>query len=89
MAIGEEVPMPVDESPNKLLAACGVLVFVYALSIGVIYSSSKIGPIEAQVEGSIKKLGGSIWIAAGGLVGVFLAISLVGFGAVYIFSGRR
>jgi hypothetical protein len=79
----------VPQQRTTLMTACGVVVIVFALSVGVLWCLTKIGPIAAQVDLSIKKLGGNLWIAATGLFGCFFAIALLGFGAIYIFSGRR
>lgn len=76
-------------SHANLLVACIVVVIVFALSVGVLWCLTKIGPIEAQVDASLKRLGGSIWVAAGGLMGCFFAVALLAFGAIYVFSGRR
>jgi hypothetical protein len=87
----EKIRRNVKGPPDRatLMTACGVVVIVFALSVAVLWCLTKIGPIAAQVDLSIKKLGGNLWIAATGLFGCFFAIALLGFGAIYIFSGRR
>lgn len=82
--------LPGAAPTGKLLRALVILVFVYALSVLVLWSLVGIGgPITAQVQASVKKLGDSIWIAGGGLFGAFMVIALVGFGVVYVFAGRE
>lgn len=45
------------------------------------------GPVEATVNATISKAGGSILIVGSGLFAAFFAISLIGFVAIRIFSG--
>jgi hypothetical protein len=78
-------PEPEHDS-RKLVLACGIVALVFGLSVSVIWCLTRIGPIAAEVEASIKKLGGSVWIAGGGLFGCFFAIALLGFGAIYVFG---
>jgi len=74
---------------RRLAAACAIVVVVFVLSVGVLWALTHIGgPLQAKVDASIEKFGGSIWITATGLLGAFLAIALVGFGAIYILSDR-
>jgi hypothetical protein len=40
---------------------------------------------ELGAAGSLMKFGGSVWIGSAGLLGAFLAIAFLGFGAVYLF----
>jgi len=75
--------------PRRLAAACMIMVVVFGASVAVLWALTHIGgPLQAKVEASIEKFGGSIWITAGGLLGAFLAICLVGFGAIYVLSDR-
>src|ERR1700722_18616458 len=79
-----------QERPRRrLAAACAIVVVVFVLSVGVLWALTHIGgPLQAKVDASIEKFGGSIWITATGLLGAFLAVALVGFGAIYILSDR-
>jgi hypothetical protein len=60
---------------------------MFLLDVFVLWLLSKIGgPLKAEVKASIKKFGGSLWITGAGLLGAFMAVSLLGFGAIYVFS---
>ncbi len=57
---------------------------VFFSSAAVLYILSKIGgPLKANVRGKIKKFGGTLWITGAGLVGAFIAISIIGLLGVY------
>jgi hypothetical protein len=72
---------------NKLLIAVGIVLVIFFADVLLLWLLSKIGgPLKADVKASIKKFGGSIWIGSAGLLGAFLAIAFVGFGAVYLFA---
>jgi hypothetical protein len=72
---------------RKLMLSTGIVVTVFVADIMILWVLSRIGgPIKADVKASLKRFGGSVWIGSAGLLGAFLAIAFVGFGAVYIFA---
>jgi hypothetical protein len=67
--------------------AAGVVAFIFLLTLGVLWILSKLGgPVEAGVKAVIASFGGKLWITAVGIVGAFLAIAMVGVGAVYLLA---
>jgi hypothetical protein len=73
-------------SSSRLTAAALIVISVFLADVLVLYGLSKIGGVGATFTASIKKLGGSIFITAAGLLGGFLAIAVVGIAAVYFLS---
>jgi len=87
----QELPNYSPERPRHrggpFLAAVLVAV-VFGISLAVIWSLMHMGgPVEATVNATISKAGGSILIVGSGLFAAFFAISLIGFVAIRIFSG--
>jgi hypothetical protein len=66
-----------------------LVVFVFATAIGVVWTLTHIGgALEATVNATIEKAGGSILIVGGGLFAAFFAVSFMAFVAIRVFSGR-
>jgi hypothetical protein len=96
IVLPKDVALPKDDvkasSSNanaSLFLAVLLVVCVFAISIGVIWSLTHMGgPIEASVKTTIEKAGGSILIVGSGLFGAFFAVSILAFGAIHVFSKR-
>jgi hypothetical protein len=72
---------------NKLVIATVIVLVIFLADVLILWTLSKIGgPLKADVKASLKKFGGSVWIGSAGLLGAFLAIAFLGFGAVYLFA---
>lgn len=64
-----------------------VVAAVFLLDVAALWALTKIGgPLKADVKATIKKFGGSVWIAGAGLIGAFLAVSIVAFAMIFILS---
>jgi hypothetical protein len=74
---------------RTLLEALLVVVVIFLLTVGVLWALTRIGgPQGAEVNATIHRLGGTIWISAAGLVGCFIVISAVAFIAIYYLSRK-
>jgi hypothetical protein len=66
-----------------------LVAIVFAISLAVLWSLMHMGgPIEATVNATIQKAGGSILIVGGGLVGAFFAISIIALIAIHVFTNK-
>jgi hypothetical protein len=66
-----------------------LVVCVFAIAIGVVYTLTHIGgPLEATVNATVAKAGGSILILVGGLFAAFFAVAFMAFVAIRVFSGQ-
>jgi hypothetical protein len=75
--------------PSNLFYALFLVGCVFAIAIGVVYTLTHIGgPLQATINATIAKAGGSILIVGGGLFAAFLVVSLMAFVAIHVFSGR-
>lgn len=72
-----------------ILYAAILVVCVFAISIGVIWTLTHIGgPLQATVNATIAKAGGSILIVGGGLFAAFFVVALMAFVAIRVFAGQ-
>jgi hypothetical protein len=69
--------------------AAVLVAIVFAISLAVIWILTHMGgPVEATVNATIEKAGGSILIVGSGLFAAFFAISLIGFIAIHVFTDK-
>jgi hypothetical protein len=72
---------------SPVLVGTGIVVLIFLVDLAVLWTLSKIGGrLQADVQATIKKFGGSIVLTSAGLVGCFLAIAIVGFAGIYFIS---
>ncbi len=73
----------------RLFYAFLLVVCVFAVSIGVVYTLMHIGgPLEATINATIAKAGGNILIVGSGLFAAFFVVALMAFVAIRVFSGH-
>jgi hypothetical protein len=72
-----------------LFYAALLVLCVFAISIGVVWTLTHMGgPLEATVNATVAKAGGSILIVGGGLFAAFFAVAFMAFVAIRVFSGH-
>jgi hypothetical protein len=86
----DSVQASASPGPGRgLVYAFILVVFVFAIAIGVVWTLTHIGgPLEATVNATVAKAGGSILIVGGGLFAAFFAVSFMAFIAIRFFAGR-
>jgi len=68
---------------NKIFPIALSIVVIYLASALVLWLLTFIGPVDAAVEGFISRAGGSVWFAAGGVLGAFCMIAGLGLLALW------
>jgi hypothetical protein len=83
-------PKKPSSTPGVGLFYAALLVLcVFAISMGVVWTLTHMGgPLEATVNTTVAKAGGSILIVGGGLFAAFFAVAFMAFVAIRVFSGH-
>jgi hypothetical protein len=86
----QEIVIPASSGSRLAPFYAVILVaLVFAISIGVVWALTHIGgPLEATVNATIAKAGGSILIVGGGLFAAFFAVAFMAFVAIRFFSDK-
>ena len=73
---------------HEYITAAALVAFVYVLSVAVLWSLIRLnaGRVGADSRATVKRFGGSILVAAGGLLGGFLALAFVAFMALFVLA---
>jgi hypothetical protein len=80
-------PTKAQPLASPVIMGTGIVLLIFAADVLILWILSKIGgPLKADVKATVKKFGGSLFIAGVGLMGCFLAIAITAFAGIYLIS---